>query len=187
MQRSVPQSSTLQVPSRTACFPARMKQLSDVHPAQRAETTSEESLMQPAPGAKGGRNRIKCLFTPKSRLDMGVRCTTLVAPRGGETSPTGARVLAGAPSRGRIPVPRALNQAFKIINLITLSILLLSLQLLMFSRCWKGRTQPQISLKAKHPKWQDNTSERNNYFGRGDSEPVQQPLLPCTSPTPWKH
>ena len=76
---------------------------------------------------------MKCFFTPKSRLDMGARCTTLVAAAGREASPTSARALAGASAGGRIPVPRALNQAFKIINLITLSILLLSLQLLMFS------------------------------------------------------
>lgn len=118
---------------------------------------------------------------------MGLRCITAVAVGGGETSPTSARVLAGATARGRIPVPRALNQAFKIINLITLSILLLSLQLLMFSCCWKGQTQPQISLEVTHPKWQDDTSERNTYLGQGDSEPVQQLLLPCASPTPWKH
>lgn len=80
--------------------------------------------MQPAPGAKGGRNRTKCFFTPKSRLDVGTRCTTPVIAGGEETSPTGARVLVGALMRGRIPVPRAFNQAFKIINLITLSILL---------------------------------------------------------------
>lgn len=65
----------------------------------------------------------------------GARCTTPAAGGGEETSPTGARALAGAPVRGRIPVPGALNQAFKIINLITLSILQLSLQLLMFSLC----------------------------------------------------
>lgn len=52
---------------------------------------------------------------------------------------TCARALVSAPARGRIPVPRALNQAFKIINLITVSTLLLSLQLLAFSRCWKGQ------------------------------------------------
>lgn len=79
--------------------------------------------------------------------------------------------------RGRIPVPRALNQAFNIIDLITLSTLLLSLQLLMFSCCWKGQSQPQISLKATHLKQQDDTSESNNYFVHGVSESAQQQLL----------
>lgn len=91
----------------------------------------------------------------------------------------------GAPVRGSIVVPRALNQAFKIINLITLSILLLSLQLLVFRHCWKGQTQPHISLKATHAKQQDDTSQRNNYFGHEGSEPVQRTLLPHASPTPW--
>lgn len=85
--------------------------------------------MQPVTGVNGGRNRTKRLFTLKSKLEVGVRHTLPVAAGGGETLPGGALV------RGRIPVPRALNQAFKIINVITLSILLLSFQLLMFSHC----------------------------------------------------
>lgn len=118
---------------------------------------SEKSLMQPAPGVKSGRNRKKCLFTLKSWLDMTVKCRTHSFWRGGSLTHW-YQGTHWCLCRGRIPVPGALNQAFNIIDLITLSILLLSLQLLMFSCCWKGQTQPQISLKATHLKQQDDTS-----------------------------
>lgn len=134
--------------------------------------TSEESLMQPAPGVKSGRKRRKCLFTPKSRLDMSMRCRTHSFWRRGSLTHW-CQGTHWCPCRGRIPVPGALNQAFNIIDLITLSILLLSLQLLMFSCCWKGQTQPQIRLKATYLKQQDDTSESKHYFVQGVSEPAQ--------------
>lgn len=134
--------------------------------AQRQKPTSEESLMQPAPGVKSGRNRKNCLFTQclfKSRLDVRVKCRIHSFWRRGSLTHW-CQGTHWCLCRGRIPVPGALNQAFNIIDLITLSILLLSLQLLMFSCCWEGQTQPQSSLKTTHLKQQDDTSESNNYF-----------------------
>lgn len=134
--------------------------------------------MQPAPGMKEQkcRRRKKCLFTPKNRLDMRVKCRTHSFWRRGSLTQW-CQGTHWCLCRGRIPVPGALNQAFNIIDLITLSILLLSLQLLMFSCCWKGQTQPQISLKVTHLKQQDDTSESSNYFVQGVSESAQQRFL----------
>lgn len=129
--------------------------------------TSEEPLMQPA-AASGADRTEQNTFLHQKKEDKEYNARNCWR----RDKLTCARVSVCALARGRIPVPRALNQAFKIISLITLSVLLLSLQLLAFSRCWKGQTQPHINLKAIHPKRQDDTSRSNNHSGLSPASTV---------------
>lgn len=135
-----------------------MKQPSDGCPDQRAETHVRGAPDATNSSTGSRQDRAKHLSAPKEE-DKEYNARNCWR----RDKLTCARVLVCALARGRIPVPRALNQAFKIINLITLSVLLLSLQLLAFGRCWKGQAQPHISLKATHPKQQDDTSRSNNH------------------------